>query len=112
MRGNRLRVERRATRLSAALSRRGDAIAGALGDQPPLEVRDGTEDVEHEFAGGRGGVEALLQADQVDAAGLEPVDGFEQLSERASQTVEPGDAQSVAGSGVLDELGSSSTVEK
>ena len=66
--GNRLRVERRATRLSVALSRRGDAIAGALGDQPPLEVRDGTEDVEHEFAGGRGGVEPLLQADQVDAA--------------------------------------------
>ena len=46
---------------------------------------------------GRRGVEALLETDQVDAAGLEAVDGFEQLAQRASQTVEPGDAQAVAG---------------
>ena len=62
-----------------------------LGDEPCLEVRDGTEDVEHELAGGRGGIEMLLEADQVDAASLEAVDGLEQLAQRASQTVEPGD---------------------
>ena len=44
-------------------------------------MRDGAEDVEHEFTGRRRGVEALLEADQVDAAGLEAVDGFEQLPE-------------------------------
>ena len=35
--------------------------------------------MEHEFAGRGRGVEALLEAEQVDAAGLEVVDGFEQL---------------------------------
>ena len=68
-------------------------------------MRDGAEDVEYELAGGRGGIEALLEADQVDAAGLEAVDDFEKLSERASQAVEPGDAQAVARSSVLDEFG-------
>ena len=102
---NRFRVEWRSTRRSASFARRGDAVAGALGDEPGLEVRDGTEDVEHELAGGRGGIETLLEADQVDAAGVEAADRFEQLLERASQTVEPGDAQAVTGSGVVDELG-------
>ena len=71
---------------------------------------DRTEHMEHELAGGRGGIEALLEADQVDAAGLEAVDDFEKFSERASQTVEPGDAQSVAGSSVVDELGKTGAV--
>ena len=42
------------------------SFAGALGDQPSLEVRDSAEGMEHEFAGGRGGVEALLATDQVE----------------------------------------------
>ena len=46
------------------------AVAGAFGDETPLEVGDGTEDVEHQLAGSGRGVEALLEADQVDAAGL------------------------------------------
>ena len=47
MRGaNRLRVERRAPWCSTALPGRGDAVAGSLGDEPSLEVRDGAEDVE------------------------------------------------------------------
>ena len=44
-------------------------------------MRDGAEDVEHEFAGRRPSVEALLEADQVNAVGFEAVDGFEQLLE-------------------------------
>ena len=67
--------------------------------------------MEHELAGGRGGVEALLEADQVDAAGLETVDGFEQLPERAAESVEADDAQPVTGSGVLDELGQAGALE-
>ena len=42
---------------------------------------------------------------QVDAAGLEAVDSLEQLPERAPQAVEASDAQAVAGSGMVDELG-------
>ena len=44
-------------------------------------MRDGAEDVEHEFAGRGRGVETLLEADQVDAPGLEIVDDFEQFPE-------------------------------
>ena len=47
------RVQRRSTRKPAAFSRCGDAVAGTLGDQPSLEVRNGAEDMEHELAGGR-----------------------------------------------------------
>ena len=36
----------------------------------PSRVRSRTEDVEYELAGGRGDIEVLLEADQVDAAGL------------------------------------------
>ena len=68
-------------RCSPAFPGGGDAVAGTLGDEPAFEVRDGAEDVEHEFTGRGRGVEALLEADQVDAAGLEAVDGSEQLPE-------------------------------
>ena len=61
--------ERRSTWCSPAFPGRGDAVAGTLGDEPAFEVRDGAEDVEHEFAGRGGGVETLLEADQVDAPG-------------------------------------------
>ena len=97
--------------MSATFSRRGDAVAGALGEEPSLEVRDGAEDVEHELAGGRGGVKTLLEADQVDATGLELVDGLEQLPERASHTVEVSDAQAVSGPGVVDALGEPGAVK-
>ena len=79
--GNCVRVEWRSTRCAPAFPGRGDAVAGPLGDEPAFEVRDGAEDVEHEFAGRGRGIEALLEAEQVDAAGLEVVDGFEQLPE-------------------------------
>ena len=47
----------------------------------------------------------------MDAAGLEAVNGLKQLAQRASQTVEPGDAQATPGSGVVDELGEAGAVE-
>ena len=59
----------------------------------PLEVRDGTEDVEHELSAGGGGVEALVvEADQVDALCLQAVHGLEQIAPRAPESIEPGDA--------------------
>ena len=72
--------KRQSARLSAAFPRRGEAITGALGDEPRLEVCDGAEDVKHELAGGRRGIEALLEADQVNASELEVLDGLEQLA--------------------------------
>ena len=68
-------------RCSPVFPGRDDAVAGTLGDEPAFEMLDGEEYVEHEFAGRGRGVETLLEADQVDAAGLEAVDGFEQLPE-------------------------------
>ena len=82
-----------------------DTVAGTFRDQPAFEVRDHAEDMEHKLAGGRGGLEALLKADQVDPTGLEAVHGLEQLAQRTSQTVEAGDAQVVPGPSVIDELG-------
>ena len=61
------------------------AVAGPLLDQSPLEVRDSTEDVEHELAGGGGGVEAPLEADQVDACAF----GLSTVSSR-SHSERPG----------------------
>ena len=75
--GNRLRIQRRSARLSAAFPRRGDAVAGPLGDEPTLEMGDRAEHMEHELAGGRGGVEAFLETHEVDALGLEGVDGLD-----------------------------------
>ena len=48
--------------------------------------------------------------DQVVPTRLEVVNGFEQLAQRASQTVEAGDAQAVPGSGVIDELGEAGAI--
>ena len=67
--------------------------------------------MEHEFAGRGRGVETLLEADQVDAPGLEIVDDFEQFPERASESVEANDAEAVTGSGVIDEFGQGRAVE-
>ena len=74
----------------------GQPLLDALGDQPPLEVGDRAEDVEHQFAGGRRGVDPLLEAGEVDAAGLEFPDRPQQLRQRAPQPVEAGHAQAVA----------------
>ena len=44
--------ERRAFRHLAALPGHRDAVPGAFRDQPSLEARDRSEDVEDRFAGG------------------------------------------------------------
>ena len=76
----------------AELPRRGDAVAGPLGDEPTLEMGDRAEHMEHELAGGRGSVEAFLETHEVDALGLEGVDGLEEFTQRAAEPVEADDA--------------------
>ncbi len=66
---------------------------------------DRAEHMEHELAGGRGSVEAFLETHEVDALGLEGVDGLEEFTQRAAEPVEADDAEAIARSGVVDELG-------
>ena len=39
----------------------GDSVFCSFGDQPPLEMRDRPEHMEDQLAGGRGGVDLLLE---------------------------------------------------
>lgn len=55
------------------------SIFGALRDQAALEMRNGPEDMEYEFASGGCRVDPLLEADQIDLSGLEVIDGFQKL---------------------------------
>ena len=59
------------------------------------------EDMEYQLAGGRGRVDAFLEADQVDVVRLEVLDRFEQFLEGAP---EADDAEAVAGAGMVDQL--------
>ena len=48
----------------------------------------------------------------MNAPPFQIVDGLEQLTERASETIEAGDAESIAGSGVVDEPRESGALER
>ncbi len=77
------------------------AIAGSLGDQPSLELGNRAEDAEDQFAGGRGGVDLLLERDERDLPRLQGLDHLQQLAQRASEPVEPHDGERVAGTGII-----------
>ena len=42
----------------------GDTVAGSLGDEAPFELRDRAEDMEDQFAGGRGGVDLFFKGEE------------------------------------------------
>jgi len=63
---------------AALLAGRPQPILRALGDQPSLKVGDGTKDMKHQLAGGRVGVDPLLEADPMDAPALQARDGIDQ----------------------------------
>src|SRR5690242_14750548 len=77
-----------------------DAVLGPLGDQTPLEMRDRSEHVKDELAGGRVGVDPFLQAEQSDAALFEHRDRGQQFAERSSEPVETHDRERIALAGV------------
>jgi hypothetical protein len=54
-------IERFASWASAVCGRGGETVAGALGDEAPLEMCDRPEHVEDEFSGDGGGVDLLLE---------------------------------------------------
>ena len=63
---------------------------------------DRTEDKERQVVACRWRTVALREADQVDAVCLEVFDRFEKLSDGAPKGVEAGDAEAVAGAGVVE----------
>ena len=63
----------------------------ALRDQPTFELRNGSKDMEHQLACGRGSVDPLLKADQIDLLAFEVLDGFQQFPERSSKSIKSND---------------------
>ena len=74
-------------------------------------MRNGAEDVENQFARGRCGVDSFFEADQVNAADLEAFDGIEQFFEGAAEAIETGNAEAVAGPGMVDQFRQGRTLE-
>ena len=76
----------------------GQAITRPFGDQSPFKLGNRAEDVKHQLAGGRRGIELFLQGEQRDAALLECLDDIKQfrgadrpnLSSRTTASVSPG----------------------
>lgn len=70
---------------------------GAFGDQPPLEVGQGGEDVEDEFAAGRRGVDgSVANGAEADAPSLQVVNQRHEMADGAPESVEPPDQKYVA----------------
>ena len=53
----------------------------ALGNQPTLELRNGSKDMEHQPARSGGCIDSLFQVDQIDLSAFEVLDGFQQFLE-------------------------------
>ena len=87
---------RRASALASAAACLGEAGGGAFADQGALELRDRSEHMEHQHAAWRGGVDALGQRHQPDAAFLELLGRRDQLLQRPGEPVELPHDQHVA----------------
>ena len=76
-----------------------DAGADPVPDGLPLPLGQGEQHVEHELGGGAAvpGVQALGQGADVDALGVQLLDGPEPLREVTRQPVQPRDHDDVAG---------------
>ena len=77
----------------------------ALRDQPTFELRNGSKDMEHQFACGGGCIEPLLQADQIDLPDFEVLDGFQQFLERSSKSIKSNDSKCVSWPSVVEKCG-------
>ena len=88
------------------------AIFGAFRDQTALEMRNGSEDVEYEFASGGCRVDPLLKADQVDLSGLEVIDGLQKFLERPAQAIEADDGERIVWPGLIKQGRQAGPVER
>ena len=67
--------------------------ADAFLDQRSLELRQRSEDVEHQLAGGRRRVHVLGQRAKADLPGAKILDGLDELAHGAGQAIELPDDQ-------------------
>ena len=88
---------------AAALACGVQAGFGALGDQRPLELGDGTQHLQGEHALRRGGIDRIAQAAEMRAAGLELLDDGQQMADRTGKAVEPDHDQRFAGGDVAQQ---------
>ena len=94
-----LRGERpRSPQLAASPAHRGQAGGGTFTDEIPLELGEGTKDVEDELAAAGGAIDLLGQADKADLACLELGHQLDQSLEGATQTIQAPDHQGIPGS--------------
>lgn len=75
---------------AAACSGGGEAVAGAFGHQGVLELGDGSEDLEEHAADGGGGVDALVQDDEVHTPRVELLGQVDEVLEGSAEPVELG----------------------
>jgi hypothetical protein len=102
------RLRRRHDRGPAALpapgAGGGQAGGGALPDEIALELGQRAEEVEHQPAALRGGVDALAEALEAHAPALEVADDVQQVAQGAAQPVELPDQERVAGAELVEHL--------
>ncbi|MBB5510048.1 hypothetical protein HDG35_006344 [Paraburkholderia sp. JPY681] len=80
----------------AACAGRRQTGASALADEVALELSQGAKQVKHESTTDRRGIDALLQAAQADAGGIEPLDQVNQVLQRPPEPVQPPDHDRIA----------------
>ena len=68
----------------------------ALRQQPTLELRNGSEDMEHQLARSGGCIDPLLQADQIDLSAFAVLDGVQQFRERSSKSIKSNDSECIS----------------
>lgn len=74
----------------------GEAVVGAFGHEGVFELGDGAEDLEEHAAYRGGGVDALVEHDQVDAAFVQVGGQVDEVCEGPAESVEFGDDEVVA----------------
>ena len=66
-------------------------------------MRNGTEDVENQFACSGCGIDTLFKADKTDVLGFQVFDDFQQFLERSTEAIQPRDGKTVSRAGVIEQ---------
>src|SRR4051812_11859092 len=81
------------------------AGVGALPDEIPFELGEGSEDMKDEFPAACSGVDLFLQRPEANAALLQVPDGVDEVHQGPAESVQAPDDQGVACSEVRERLG-------